>query len=56
MATVKSNYVFVLEGTLTTADTSVSISTDLELGAAVSFTDAFIVIRNRTGSKIERCK
>lgn len=50
----KSNYVFQLKGTLLTSGSSVAISTDLELGAVVSITDARMVIRNRNATQIER--
>ena len=52
--TFHSNYQFTLEGTLTTAASTVSISADLEQGSVVEFTNAEIVFRNRTASIIER--
>jgi len=54
--TLKNNYVFQLKGTLTTAGTSVFISDDLERNLPVAFTDAYIVMRNRRGNLIERCR
>ena len=55
MSSLKNNYVFQLTGTLLTSGTTVTISNDLELNAAVSFTNARIVLRNRNATIIERC-
>jgi hypothetical protein len=48
MTSKKSNYKFLLKGTLTTAGTTVAISNDLELDQEVTFTNASVVLRNRT--------
>lgn len=56
MTSKKSNYKFLLKGTLTTAGTTVAISNDLELDQEVTFTNASVVLRNRTWSVIERTK
>jgi hypothetical protein len=56
MTSKKSNYVFQLAGTLTTAGTTVAITNDLELNQVVEFTNASIVLRNRNATIIERAK
>ena len=54
MSSLKNNYIFQLTGTLLTSGDTVTISTDLELNQAVSFTNARIVFRNRNATIIER--
>lgn len=56
MASIYSNYEFQLTGKLTTSWSSVTISADLERWQTVSFTDGYIVMRNRKWDKIERMK
>lgn len=56
MPNLLNNLQFRLSSTLTTSWTSVSITNDIERDQVVSFTDAYIVFTNRTGSVIERAK
>ena len=53
---LRNHYEFQLTGTLTTTGTSVNISNDLERDLEVSFTDAYLTIKNRTGTLVERVK
>jgi len=57
MATsLQNNMVFQFAGTLTTAGDTVDISVDLERSQVVTFTNAYIEIKNRRWTIIERCR